>query len=379
MKGSKNKKIVAIVSVLVIIAVGVVLAVYFANSTSIEKYIAKDLVAHGIDGYGKISESDVFDDDTLLETLGQDYYEWLYKNSYSDPLENTIKINIDKESNLSNGDTVTVRFRINYDRINSFKFNKKLRGKKEIEKTYTVSGLTEPKTVDLFAAVKQVNDKAGVLSVELDTSYYKEDEGFAVMYENGKLILRDPSGNYIAELDLAISDSEPDNSGRVTVVAEISGYNSWGAKYNNIIEDKYRYAEHGFILAATQKDFKAVEWETINNAGELNGKLFDDMKAHALSAASDAVPDNWTNISLENLFYYNDPDDPCILAIFAFTRHSYGGSTEASFFAAELYNIVTYGENVDFGHLEYDDELDDYFEDLRDIRSDSDFTEIKFK
>lgn len=378
MKGSKSKKTVAIVSLLVIIAVGAVLAIYFANSTSIEKYIAKDLVVHGIDGYGKISESDVFDDDTLLETLGQDYYEWLCKNSYSDPLENTIKINIDKESNLSNGDTVTVRFRINYDRINSFNFNKKLRGRKEIEKTYTVSGLTEPKTVDVFAAVKQVNDKAGVLSVDLDTSYYKEDGGFAVMYENGSLILRDPSGNYIEKLDLKVFGSRPSSNGKVTVAVNVLCNTEFGSG-TIFIKDKYRYAEYGFILAETQKDFKVAKWKTINNLSEINGKSFDVMKTHAINEADMATSDSWKNITLENLFYYNDSGDPCLLAIFEFTRERYDGTTAASFFAADLYGISTYEDRVDFGRLEYDDELDDYLEDLRDIRSDSDFTEIKFK
>ena len=380
MKGSKSKKTVAIVSVLVIIAVGAVLAIYFANSTSIEKYIKKELVAHGIDGYGKISESDVFDDDALLVVLGSDYYEWLYKNSYSDPLENTIKINIDKKSNLSNGDTVTVRFRINYDRINSFDFNKKLRGRKEIEKTYTVSGLTEPKTVDVFAAVAQVNDIAGEMYLELHSSYYKEYDGFAVMFENGKIVLRDPRGNYIAELRLAIQDSEPDNNGKVTVVIENSGNNSWwGTNYTNIIDDKYRYAEHGFILAETQKDFKVIKWKTINNLSEINGKSFDVMKTHAIHEADMATSDSWKNITLENLFYYNDSGNPCLLAIFEFTRERYDGTTEASFFAADLYGISTYGDRVDFVRFEYDEELDNYLEDLKDIRSDSDFTEIKFK
>lgn len=161
------------------------LSAYFGNSINIENYVKEDLIVNGFNGYGQISKSAIIEEDKLIDDLGREYYEQLCRNS-SDPIENNISIDIDKADKLSNGDKVTVTISGNYDRINSNDFNKKLHGKKVITKTYTVSNLVNPVTIDPFKAIEQVNYRKG-FQIKLDTSYSQETNGFTVECKKRKI------------------------------------------------------------------------------------------------------------------------------------------------------------------------------------------------
>lgn len=385
MKKTKSKKvIISLVSVLVLVIVCVVLAVHFGGSTNVEKYISKDLVAHGYNGYGKISESDIFDEDLFLEDMGREYYEWLSRNSYSDPLENSISIVFDKESNLSNGDTVTVEIRVNYDRINSKDFNKKLHGKEIISKTYTVSGLSEQVTIDLFPAMKSVNHKFGYFKVDVDTAYSEDINGFLVAYEEESFILRDPSGNHVATLNFFVDDDYTNENGEVTVVIKrVSNYYSHSYE---TIENKDYFADKGIILSQTKKDVKAVEWREITSADEIKGTVLDSIKERAVSEARSRIPENWDNISPSNIFYYINPEgETYILFFFAFTKEDSNERTETSFFEMQFHCPVTDGKNGDFlepvfkiGKGEYW-ERKNYNETIKSYRSDPVLSEIRIQ
>lgn len=379
MKKSQKKIIILIFSV-AIIAIGIVVPVHFRNSINIENYVRKDLIVNGFNGYGKISENDIIEEDKLIDDLGREYYEQLCRNS-SDPIEDSISIDIDKTDKLSNGDKVTVTISVNYDRINSNDFNKKLHGKKTITKTCIVSGLINPVTIDPFKAIEQVNYYRG-FRIKLDTSYSQETDGFTVKCKKGELVLSDPSGDYITNIYFEVDSWNYIDNGKVTI--RIKSDSTYSSK---IVEDKYYYASRGFILSETSMEFEPIEWRAVSSAEELDGKEFDDMKANMISTADSKSPSNWTDISPANFFYYEGyASTPCILAIFRFNKENSNGTKTTSYFRMTCYNIITDGKNLDFESTQEDSvfdtyscyEIDNYDEILKSCEANSRYTEIEF-
>lgn len=198
-----------------------------------------------------------------------------------------------------------------------------------------------------------------------------------------KLVLSDPSGEYITSIYFEVDSWNYIDNGNVVI--RIKSDSTYSAER---IEDKDHYASRGFILSKTSMEFKPIKWHSVLSADELDGKAFDDMEANMISAADSKSPSNWTDISPTNLFYYNGyASTPCILAIFRFNKENSDETETTSYFRMTCYNIITDGESLDFESVHGDSvfdtyscyELDDYDETLKNCEANSRYTEIEFE
>lgn len=143
-KKSNKRLIIIIISVaaaVLALAGGIVGLTIKSSTVNIEDYLIVDVSFDGSDEYG-YANVDFDIDESILDELVTDKTRdevgdsvvllWLY---------GCVKVDLDKENDLSNDEKVTATITVDYDEINSFKFKKKIKGPKSIKKEYKVSGL----------------------------------------------------------------------------------------------------------------------------------------------------------------------------------------------------------------------------------------------
>ncbi len=378
MKNSKGKKTLVIILLLVILSaavIAVVLLTSSAKTVNFEDYIRTDIAAKGYNGYGIIHEEDIIDFDALIADLGEKTYGGKDEDSNSSPLKKGINIEIDKKSEIFNGDKITAKISVDYDYINLYDFEKKLHGKEEIIITYTITNLQNQVSIDPFKAI-EVNYKFHKIEIKLNDSLNKDVNGFKLERQNDVFQICNPEGSFIGHFYIVPSENQPNDNGEVTLYIKTS------LSFGNFI-DKDSFASKGVLLSKTSEMVHPVEWHQIKDISELSEKAINDIKDKAVSSAYEETPDNWTNISPENAFYYkNIWDDTYISFLFKCTTEHDDGSSETAFFEMGFCGIYTDGKSGDFegvvtGLRTYK-VIENYDETLREFRSDSDCTEIKF-
>lgn len=263
MKG-KTKVITIVVGVLVAVAVIVTVAVsvYYSNSVDVSKYVLDELVLDGTNGYREISKWHFINWDALLEDLGETKCENMTNPSWDDLIDDNIFVSVDGYSEfdenltgLSNGDKVSIVVNFNYDNINRYDFDVKLRGDKEIKRTYTVSGLSDPVTVDPFEIVKGVKKEEGFFAgytVVLDKDFYKEIGEYRLSYSNVTI-------NYENYDSLEISTASGDKIGNVYFVDLTNGdeilVDLSKAPFLSRIDENF-FVEKGIIFSEVRKTYE---------------------------------------------------------------------------------------------------------------------------
>ena len=159
--GKKGKIAAAIVAVIaVVLAIVLVTLLTQKRATA---YWDEKLLLEGPNGYAEAIldakySLDTFDlycdmfgvsEDKLLQLQDMDADDEY--QAFRDTLFDNVNVSyLSETKNLSNGDTVDVRAVINYDALNSiYGVKHKLKGPEILNKTYTISGLTDPVNVDL--------------------------------------------------------------------------------------------------------------------------------------------------------------------------------------------------------------------------------------
>lgn len=134
------------------------------ENDTMQGFLASAMSFEGYNGYGKISDVQQF---IKVEELSKalcetdEDYATLVKSLEKNGIDilDYIKIDIDEtnDGRLSNGDTVTVKIKVNYEKINDLEgATNKISGKDTYEMVYTVSGLQDIVTVDLYDGIEKV-------------------------------------------------------------------------------------------------------------------------------------------------------------------------------------------------------------------------------
>lgn len=139
----KNKiKIIGFIAM----GVAIILAAILGISAATAKIDPFDYVTVKFSGYNTIGSINVsFDKETIIKSIigdepefSKEYFEWC--ESY-EKYQGQIELTCSKEKNLSNGDSVTVKITTKLDAADKIESG---------EQTFTVQGLTELQTIDVF-------------------------------------------------------------------------------------------------------------------------------------------------------------------------------------------------------------------------------------
>lgn len=370
MDNSKKVKTI-IISILaaVLVITGVIVVINIATSINFSKYIYDDIQVSGYNGYAHISETNIIDIESLIDDLGRTYFEAV--SEYVD-IEKYFYVDISETNNLENGDIVDVKIVINYKKINSYDFDKKLKGKKEYNLKYEVKGLTEQTAIDPFKVIDSVDYKFYDRKINYNESYEETIDGFHLFfsdeYDKNKLVITDASGEAVASISYSVYGTDNEN------VASVC-----------ISEDNVRsLASSGIVFTEIIKNFTLREWKDVTSVSEISGENLKFIKESALSIAQSSAHESWENVSVGNCFFYYRYDgispDSYITALF---RYSENG--EEHCFEVTLCNIFKYKDEIDYEYVAEDifgnkvylfdgsyDEL------LQGYRADEDEQEIKF-
>ncbi len=230
-----------------------VLAIAFSatSKVSLKKYVAEDLEYYGLNGYGFVEdENDLIDWEELQDDIADDEYDeydYYYYPSIRDYI--SYEITSDNNGTLSNDDEVVVTVRIDKERIKENpSFKKMISGDEEQEFKFTVSGLEEGVTIDVFDAIESaVIDTTSYnrLTVKLKKDYVKDYEknGITVKTEDDRIrVYGDEFQSFVINVD-SVSDNFDKTKGTHKLV---------------VSAEKDRYKEYGIILAETESEVRTT-------------------------------------------------------------------------------------------------------------------------
>ncbi len=162
----------AIAAVIVVAAVGVSVS----RRVNLNNYV--EVTFEGYDGYGTARAQ--VDWDALSKKYDSRFrindsgWTWSY-TSFSELVDDCTYLSVDPRSGLSNGEEVTINWEVETEIIQSF-LNKSVKLSAE-PKTYTVSGLEEIATVDVF---DEVSVEFSGVSPNATAEVIKEPEGLTI-------------------------------------------------------------------------------------------------------------------------------------------------------------------------------------------------------
>lgn len=320
-KSINYKKIVPVVTLLCLVAVIGIIIASQAGKVSAKKYIINSPIFSGYNGFAKISDYDVFDYELLESDIGeQKRVSW-----DSDPID-YIDIEIDKTDHISNGDVVTATITINYDRFNSFEFDKEISGKKKYTKKYTVRGLEEPTVIDPFEGIKNVifDKTSNQCIIKLDSDYNKDFNTFYVHCNDKSLIISKPDefSDWVS-YKYNVDDLETDNQITISIDCE---------------DDKY--GSDGILISPTSKQIEPITCDYLINGNDILKEDYDELI-------------NLATHEMES--YSTKPDLKFIKMYFSSDRLSDGSyATDCFNQICCLFSYNFYG-NTRYAHVDFND------------------------
>ena len=346
-----NKKLLAIIiAVCAVIIIAIIALVISNGRISAEAYIYDEINFVGYNGYATVTAADVFDYDGLMADLGQSNYSGTdssiinsivdYSSEYA--LGGQISVKFDKSENLSNGDEITATISINYSMINSLNYEKKLTGKDNYTKTYTVSGLEEANALDPFGVIESVNYDmvSESSSINFNEEYTQDFENYSAHYYN--------SSNGDPMLEIVNADNNA-----VAYVSYSTDSNAYSSTKKVTVNAEYQttdYYESGLVIAPETKQYEPLISDYLRSA--------DDVSAEAVSAlekdAADELESSYEAATLQKIdFLYKDDDYAVNAVVFIYSyTFAYDNST--------LY-IGVYAENIEADTNKEITNLDDIF------------------
>lgn len=183
------------ISVLAVIILVIVIAVSATSKVSLKKYVAEELEYSGLNGYGFVENADNLINWAALQSDISDYkYDEYAYGSYA-PIAGYITYEITSENNgtLSNGDKVVFTVKIAQDMLEENPVYKKgISGGEEQKFEFTVSGLEEGVTIDVFDAVEGVvidSTLNNAMTIKVKDNYVRDygKDGINVKTEDGKI------------------------------------------------------------------------------------------------------------------------------------------------------------------------------------------------
>ena len=291
-----KRKFIAIISAACVVIISVIAAIIsLTGSVSAADYINFDAVEiNGYDGYATARANDILDYSLLIENLGSHKYK---DNILTDEvflfgeeglLKNCVDIKFDKNSNIKNGDDITISVSINYDRINSYNFDKKLKGKKEYTKKISISNLKKVASIDPFEIVKSVIDDNGHYRIIYNTEYKKNLGEYTLSYGEGfreGLQITNSNDEDISTIKFSISNTQNDKITLKTSCEETS------------------YADYGIIVTEIEKPFTPLACELLKDGKKIKSEDLITLE----EIAKTYVEGSYENLKLEKiLFEYAD-------------------------------------------------------------------------
>lgn len=321
-KHINHKRIIPIGIVLCLVCFIAIIIISQAGTISAKKYIIDSPTFSGYDGFAKISDDDVFDYELLELDIGeQKRVAW-----DTDPFD-YIDIEVDKTDHISNGDVVTATITINYDRFNSFEFDKKLGGKKKYTKKYTAKGLEEPTVIDPFEGAKYVvyDKTSNQCIIKLDDDYGKDFGIFHVSYNDEHIIVSKPDDapNWIG-YKYNIDDLETNNCVTVSIDCD---------------DDKY--GNYGILISPTSKQIEPIISDYLINGNNILKEDYNEL----ISLATHEMKS-----------YSTKPDLKFIKAYFSSDRLSDGSYADTGCFnqICCLFSYNFYGRTR-YAHVDFND------------------------
>ena len=295
-----RRKLIAIISAVCVVIISVIAAIIsLTGSVSVDDYINFDAVEiTGYDGYATatVNANEILDYDLLSNELGNYKYK---DNLLTDEvflfgeeglLKNCVNIKIDKDSKIKNGDKITISVSINYDRINSYNFDKKLKGKKEYTKKISVSGLEKATTIDPFEIIKSVVNDDGKYRINYNTEYKKSLGEYTLSYVEGYregLEITNSNDEDISTIEFSMSNTQNDKITLKTSCEETS------------------YADYGIIVSEIEKSFTPLTCELLKDGKRIKNEDLITLE----KIAKTYVEGSYENLKLEKILfeYANDP------------------------------------------------------------------------
>jgi hypothetical protein len=281
---NKNKSKALPVAIIAIVVVVIALIAVFASKGGISAsgkinvgdYINQNVELSGYDGYGTLTDRDVFDYDKFINDVLADYSQ----NMNEDFTDGNINVNLDKTSDLSNGDNVNVSIYVNLESLNSYGFNKKIVGDEEYNFTCTIGGLNEPVTINPFdmidTVIVDVTDNKCYL--EKNENYNENVDGFTVRY-------------YGDDGDLQIVNSENNVVGTISYYTDLGIYNSTGkVRLTLSCEDENTYISSGVKISPIIYEADAITCNFVNDLSQISDEDFEKMKNIAIDEFTTMYP-----------------------------------------------------------------------------------------
>lgn len=260
------------------VIIAVVMAVSASSKVSLKKYIADELEYSGLNGYGFVENADSLINWAELQSDISDYkYDEYAYGSYA-PIAGYITYEITSENNgtLSNDDKIVFTVKIAQDKLKENPAYKKgISGGEEQKFEFTVSGLEEGVTIDVFDAVEGVvidSTRNNNMTIKVKDNYVRDygKDGINVKTENGKIRVY---GDKFQSFEISVH-SKSDNYDKTK-----------GTHKMTVSDEADRYKDYGILLANTEADVNItyvsyVADNTINTAdlAKLTQKAKDDIK-----------------------------------------------------------------------------------------------------
>lgn len=264
--------------VLAVIILVIVIASSATSKVSLKKYVAEELEYSGLNGYGFVENADSLINWAALQSDISDGKDDRYVDGHYAPIAGYITYEITSENNgtLSNGDKVVFTVRIAQDKLEENPaYKKEISGGEEQKFEFTVSGLEEGVTIDVFDAVEGVVIDSTLnnnVTIKVKDNYVRDygKDGINVKTENGKIRVY---GDNFQSFEISVhsrSDNYDKTKGTHKLVTSVEA-------------DGYK--NYGILLAKTEADVNItyisyVADNTINSAdlAKITQKAKDDIK-----------------------------------------------------------------------------------------------------
>ena len=332
-----------IISTLLIAALFIILLCGCSNSRlSIDDYIAESISFRGANGYATVEtlKNKVVDIDALVYDLGITSTDISAILGAEYLLEKYISVEYEggeAPSNLKNGDTVKYVITVDYDNINNGSFSKKLKGKKTINKTYTVDGLEDVIEINPFDAVEKV----------IVTNYY----GSYI----SKLQFNEKINDYDIETQKYYSlgcNIRVDENIVLYVNFELPNIDSIQAGDKITIKLKENvdtYINNGFLFTKDSQEFAVLTAGDLMSVKDISKASYDKLKALFEEKAQSQSDGEYTFI---DMYFYSDEGiyssyvSNKICALYKFKHDAVGSSDVYIPFTIDNPQIASDGELI---------------------------------
>lgn len=318
---NKMKKLLPLIAVIVIALIIIIVLIAVItnarNTVNIDDYFVEEVEYSGYDGYATVETGlNILDYDALMTDLG------IQSTGVSDMfgaeiiLEEYIDIDYstgEKPENLSNGEKMEYIVNVDYGKINSNSFKKKLKGKESFTISYDVAGLEEATYIDPFEAIEKVITTESYGSINVGYQYLDKISNYDVITDSY-------SSGYsfeIGETTIYVSFVAP----------EIANINAGDKITISLDGETDEYASKGIVFTSAEQEFSVATASEITSASQVTESAYNRLKE--LFEESAESQSNGTYTFVDMYFYsnmgkytktvYND-----ILAIYKYKSNAVG-------------------------------------------------------